>query len=77
MFRQEGLEQVRATLAADGYAIEAREEGERLLVQVLATPEACADCLVPPEVMRGILSKQLAVAAETIDLRYPEGSQAA
>ena len=75
MFRQEGLEQVRDMLAADGYAIEVREDGDRLLVQVLATPEACADCLVPLAVMRGILAVQLAVPADAIDLGYPEGSE--
>jgi hypothetical protein len=68
----DGLAQIRKTLAADGYTIEAREEGERVLVQIGATPEACDDCLVPPPVMRGILEKALAVPASQIDLRYPE-----
>jgi hypothetical protein len=68
----DSLADIRATLAADGYTIEAREEGERVLVEIGATPEACDDCLVPPPVMRGILEKALSVPASQIDLRYPE-----
>jgi hypothetical protein len=69
-----GLEQVRQMLEADGYTIDAREEGERLVVQIEATPEACADCLAPEPVMRAILERALAVPGAAIDLRYPEGS---
>ena len=69
--RADGLADIRKTLAADGYTIEARPEGERVLVEIGATPEACDDCLVPPPVMRGILEKALAVPASQIDLRYP------
>jgi hypothetical protein len=76
MFNQQGLESVKTTLAADGYEIEAHEEGERLLVTIEATVEACADCLAPPDVMRALLGKTLAVPTETIDLRYPQESAA-
>jgi hypothetical protein len=72
MFRQEGLEEVRATLAADGYTVDAREEGERVVVRIGATPDACDDCLVPPAAMRAILGRALAVPAEAIELYYPE-----
>lgn len=71
MLSQSGLESVRATLALDGYALDAREEGERVLVTIAATPAACEDCLAPREVMRAILAKQLAVPADAIELRYP------
>jgi hypothetical protein len=76
MFNQQGLESMKTTLAADGYEIDASERGERLLVTIEATPEACADCLAPPDVMRAILGKALAVPAEAIDLRYPPDSAA-
>ena len=75
--RHEGLEDVRATLATDGYTIEAREEGGRLRVEIGAGPEACEDCLAPPAVMRQLLGKALAVPVELIDLRYPESSEPA
>jgi hypothetical protein len=65
---------MRATLAADGYTLDADEAGERVVVTIGATPDACEDCLAPPDVMRAILGKTLAVPAEAIDLRYPEAS---
>ena len=72
MFSAQGLKDMQATLAADGYALDAREEGERVVVTIDATPDACEDCLAPPDVMRAILGKTLAVPSEAIDLHYPE-----
>ncbi|HEY1593325.1 MAG TPA: hypothetical protein VGF81_16120 [Solirubrobacteraceae bacterium] len=72
MFSRQGLETMRSTLAVDGYEIDAREDGERVLVTIEATPEACEDCLAPPDVMRAILGRTLAVPADAIELRYPE-----
>jgi hypothetical protein len=72
VFSEQGLNAMRATLAADGYELEAREEGERVVVRIDATPEACEDCLAPPDVMRAILGRTLAVPVEAIDLHYPE-----
>jgi hypothetical protein len=71
MFNEQGLKDVQATLAADGYALEAREDGERVVVTIAATPEACEECLAPPALMLAILGKSLAVPAEAIDLHYP------
>jgi hypothetical protein len=71
MFSQQGLQSMRVTLAADGYALDAREDGERVVVTISATPEACEDCLAPPDVMLAILGKTLAVPAEAIELHYP------
>jgi hypothetical protein len=67
-----GLDEIRATLAADGYTVDAHEEGERMVVRIGATPDACADCLAPPPVMRAILERALAVPAQRIELHYPE-----
>jgi hypothetical protein len=72
VFSEQGLKDMQATLAADGYALDAREEGERVVVRIDATPEACEDCLAPPDVMRAILGRTLAVPIEAIDLHYPE-----
>jgi hypothetical protein len=72
MFNQQGLKDMQATLAADGYELDAREDGERVVVTIEPTPEACEDCLAPPDVMRAILGKTLAVPAEAIELHYPE-----
>ncbi len=72
MFSEQGLKDMQTMLSADGYGIEAREEGEHVVVEIVATAEACEDCLAPPEVMRAILGKSLAVPAEAIELHYPE-----
>jgi hypothetical protein len=72
MFSEQGLKDMRAMLEADGYELDAQEDGERVVVRIEATPEACEDCLAPPDVMRAILGKTLAVPAEAIDLHYPE-----
>ena len=42
-----------------------------MVVDIFATPDACEDCLAPPDVMRAILGKTLAVPAEAIDLHSP------
>ncbi len=72
MFSEQGLKEMQAMLGADGYGLEAREDGERVVVEIVATSEACEDCLAPPDVMRAILGKTLAVPADAIDLQYPE-----
>lgn len=72
MFSEQGLRDMQATLAADGYALGAFEEGEQVVVTIEATPDACEDCLAPPDVMRAILGKTLAVPVEAIELHYPE-----
>lgn len=72
MLDTEGLAGIRTSLEADGYAIEAQEADGRVGVVILATPEACAECLVPPAIMISILEQALKVPADSIDLTYPE-----
>jgi len=62
---------LRSTLAADGYLMDIAEQGMRVQVTITATPQACADCLVPKDLMRGILGQALGVPPDTIDLTYP------
>lgn len=71
MIDQEQLQALRSSLDADGYRLDVRPEGDRTRVEISATPDACADCLVPKDLMRGILEQALGVAADTIDLSYP------
>jgi hypothetical protein len=66
---------LRSALAADGYLLEVAEDGDRVRVTISATPQACADCLVPPDLMRGILGQALGVAPDAIDLTYPPTTQ--
>jgi hypothetical protein len=62
---------LRSTLAADGYLMEIAAAEDRIRVTISATPQACADCLVPKDLMRGILEQALGVPGDTIDLTYP------
>jgi hypothetical protein len=72
MVDEQALQALRTSLEADGYRLEVRAgEGERVAVRISATPEACADCLVPKVVLRGILEQALGVGGESIDLTYP------
>jgi hypothetical protein len=62
---------LRGTLAADGYLLDIAEAGTRVRVTITATPQACADCLVPKDLMRSILGDTLGVPPDAIDLTYP------
>jgi hypothetical protein len=61
-----------STLEADGYHMAIEEDEARVSVVITASPEACEDCLVPKDLMRGILSQALEVPGETIDITYPK-----
>ena len=60
-----------STLEVDGYHMAIDGDGARVSVVITASPEACEDCLVPKDLMRGILSNTLGVSGETIDITYP------
>lgn len=63
------LQPMRATLQADGYALEwSLEEPDQIGVRVFATSDACEDCLVPPDIIRAIIAKAL------LDTPYTVGS---
>ncbi|NKQ58582.1 hypothetical protein HFP15_37630 [Amycolatopsis sp. K13G38] len=67
-----GLEAMRTTLAADGYALEVSENDGRVAVRIsVADPQACEDCLAPEPIMRAILHKSLGVPESSIELTYP------
>jgi hypothetical protein len=59
------------SLEADGYRMAIDDAGSRVSVVITATPEACEDCLVPKDLMRGILSQSLGIDGDTIDITYP------
>ncbi|HEX6526756.1 MAG TPA: hypothetical protein VF070_43090 [Streptosporangiaceae bacterium] len=71
MINNERAVLLRSSLAADGYAIDIAERGDRISVTITATPDACAECLVPKDLMRGILGQTLGVDSDAIDLTYP------
>ena len=75
MIDTERAGKIAATLAADGYLMEIAEAGRRVRVTITATPQACADCLVPQDMMRGILGQAFGVPRDAIDLTYPSTSE--
>lgn len=70
------LEPIRMGLEADGYRLSARVAGERLQLEVEATPAACADCLVSKAIMetmvRQALRAQGGPADAPIEIGYPK-----
>lgn len=75
MINEEALQGLRSSLDSDGYRLEVNEKGERVSVAIVATPEACPDCLVPKPLMLTILVDSLGVPEESIDLTYPDESE--
>lgn len=71
MVNEQGVQSIRTSLEADGYELEVREEAERVGIRVIATPEACEECLVPKELMLTMLEDALGVPGTSIDLAYP------
>ena len=71
MIDTERIKDLAASLATDGYHMDVSEAGPRIAVVITAMPEACEDCLVPKELMRGMLSNELGVDAAIIDITYP------
>jgi len=69
------LTSLRTMLSADGYELELRDEGASTLVaEIKAGPDACADCLVPKDMMRLYFDKALqSLGAEKPDVQliYP------
>jgi hypothetical protein len=62
---------ITSALKADGYYMAIDEQDARLAVVITAGPDACEDCLVPKDLMRGMLSSELGVDAAIIDITYP------
>ncbi|MDF2574632.1 MAG: hypothetical protein K0S05_1544 [Agromyces sp.] len=71
----EALQQFRDMLASDGYLLSWSEAGdEKVVVEIAAGEDACADCLVPLPVMEAIMSKALEPTPYTLDhVILPEG----
>jgi hypothetical protein len=69
------LTPISTALEADGYRLSATASGEALRIDVAATPEACAECLVPKSMMetmvRKALSAQPGAESVPIEIGYP------
>ncbi len=75
MIDNERLSEVREMLEADGYQLEVEQSAERKLFRIVATENACADCLVPKTVMAGIMSQVMGAPVTEEDLVYPTPSE--
>jgi hypothetical protein len=64
----DALQRFRDMLASDGYTLSwsVTDQG-RVVVQIAAGPDACADCLVPRPVMETIMSKALEPTPYALD----------
>ncbi|MFW6090351.1 MAG: hypothetical protein ACODAF_00650 [Actinomycetota bacterium] len=65
------LDELRTSLAADGYELDVDVSGASAVVRIAAGPDACDDCLVSKSMMRAMLAPVLGVAEDEIDLSYP------
>jgi hypothetical protein len=72
----EALQPVRSSLQADGYdlIVNGFEDGV-LSLEIQAGPRACAECLVPKELMELIIRQSVKTLAASIRLQYPEESK--
>ena len=71
MSHAEKMADIAVMLAADGYQLAVEENGHRVALTVSPGPDACADCLVPKDVFRGIAAHQLGIDGDLIDIAYP------
>lgn len=71
----DALAQFREMLASDGYLLSWSHAGdEKVVVEIAAGEDACADCLVPLPVMEAIMSNALAPTPYSLDhVILPEG----
>ena len=68
---------MRDMLAADGYDMSLRAIGaDTLAVEIVAGPDACAECLVPKHIMSGIITDALGslLPVAHVLLSYPADS---
>jgi hypothetical protein len=67
---EEALQPLKAMLAADGYALATSdgEDGRVIVLDVTATPDACAECLAPAAVIASVARSCLSDSTITSDV---------
>jgi hypothetical protein len=68
---QSALDKIRRSLDAEDYRLQVTVHEHGATVAIAAGPSACADCLVPKDLMRVMLAPALGVRPEEIELTYP------
>ncbi|GAA3663164.1 hypothetical protein [Microbacterium marinilacus] len=59
------------SLEADDYHLSLEVTGDDAVATITAGPDACAECLVPKDLMKRMLSPMIGVDAERIEMNYP------
>jgi hypothetical protein len=70
----ESLKSIQEMLQADGYDLVSHEGGSSALrLEIVAGPDACAECLVPKEVFRNIIGQYLTapLTVDDLEITYP------
>lgn len=65
------LADLQQTLAADDYHLSVERDADAAVVTITAGPEACAECLVPKDLMKRMLAPMVGVDPERIEMNYP------
>ena len=68
---QPALDKIRQSLRTEDYHLDVTVRGEGAKAVIAAGPSACADCLVPKDLMRAMLAPALGVRPDRIELAYP------
>jgi hypothetical protein len=75
------LEPLADALLADGYELRATQTADHAArIEVVATPDACADCLVPQDVFAAIIRTRLGEVLRgtwQVDVVYPADGEPA
>lgn len=65
------IEQIRQTLAADGYGLTVSKTDTGVQVTVTSADNSCDDCLVPKPILATMLQPAVDVPVEDIAITYP------
>lgn len=64
----QALQQFRDMMGADGYLLRWEpSDADRIIVTIDATEDACADCLVPQQVMEALMASALEPTPVSLD----------
>jgi hypothetical protein len=65
------LQPMATALEADGYAMTVADDASGVVVRVTAGPDACAECLVPKELMLSLIRQAAGDVGDSVTLVYP------
>ncbi|WP_188756057.1 hypothetical protein [Microbacterium album] len=65
------IQALRGSLEADDYHLELDVNDDAAVATITAGPDACADCLVPKDLMKRMLAPMIGVEPERIEMNYP------